>query len=199
MAFQFKIQLNRISKPPVTRELVVNDNISFHKFHEIIQIAMGWAECHLYMCSPKGYGSFPKFEENTPDAGIDFAPISYLKLGYDGTFDSGKVKLKDYFEIVKDQITYIYDFGDDWKHTITLIKITDLNVDKPFLTKGKGKCPPEDCGGIWGYERLLKAINDPKDPEHRDFRNWLGMKKGCLLYTSPSPRDRTRSRMPSSA
>ena len=24
-------------------------------------------------------------------------------------------------------------------------------------------------------------------------------KKGCLLYTSPSPRDRTRSRMPSSA
>ena len=132
MAFQFKIQLNRISKPPVTRELVVNDNISFHKFHEIIQIAMGWAECHLYMFSPKGYGSFPKFEENTPDAGIDFAPISYLKLGYDGTFDSGKVKLKDYFEIVKDQITYIYDFGDDWKHTITLIKITDLNVDKPF-------------------------------------------------------------------
>ena len=27
----------------------------------------------------------------------------------------------------------------------------------------------------------------------------VDMQKGCLLYTSPSPRDRTRSRMPSSA
>ena len=28
---------------------------------------------------------------------------------------------------------------------------------------------------------------------------WQWVSKACLLYTSPSPRDRTRSRMPSSA
>jgi len=139
---------------------------------------MGWEDYHHYIFSPKGYGSYPNFQENTPDAGIEFAPISYLKLGYDGTFDSRKAKLTHYFEMTQDKITYIYDLGDNWKHTITLIQITDLTVDKPFVTKGKGKCPPEDCGGVWGYERMLEAINNPKDPEHRDMRYWLGMEKG---------------------
>ena len=79
---------------------------------------------------------------------------------------------------VKDRITYIYDFGDDWKHSITLIKITPLKVDGPFVTSGKGKCPPEDCGGIWGYEGLIDTVNDPKNPEYEDMREWLGMDDG---------------------
>ena len=31
------------------------------------------------------------------------------------------------------------------------------------------------------------------------LRNMLGLRDICLLYTSPSPRDRQKSRMPSSA
>ncbi|MBK7635105.1 MAG: plasmid pRiA4b ORF-3 family protein [Saprospiraceae bacterium] len=178
MAFQFKIQLTGVKKPPVTREVVVNDNITFHKFHEIIQICMGWENYHLYQFSPSGYGSYPCFELKTPDSDTEFSPISNLKKGYELTYDSSKAKLSDYFMEVKDRITYIYDFGDDWKHSITLIKITPLKVDGPFVTSGKGKCPPEDCGGIWGYEGLIDTVNDPKNPEYEDMREWLGMDDG---------------------
>jgi hypothetical protein len=39
---------------------------------------------------------------------------------------------------------------------------------------GGRACPPEDCGGLPGYEQLLEAILDPFHPEHREMRDWLG-------------------------
>ena len=41
----------------------------------------------------------------------------------------------------------------------------------------------------------LKRFTEVQDPVWKEkYQHYL-----CLLYTSPSPRDRTRSRMPSSA
>ena len=49
----------------------------------------------------------------------------------------------------------------------------------------------------------LKLAIQPADKEHRfghgKAEGLAGLAQSCLLYTSPSPRDRTRSRMPSSA
>ena len=178
MAYQFKIQLKGVKKPPVYRVVVVNDDITFHQFHEIIQISMGWLNYHLYQFSPTGYGSYPNIQMDTPEGNLEFAPVSTLKNGHRHMFDSFKVKLTDYFQAEQDKITYIYDFGDDWTHSITLMNITPLKVDRPYVTKGKGKCPPEDCGGIFGYEYMLEVLTNPKDPEYKELLPWLGMEKG---------------------
>ena len=70
--------------------------------------------------------------------------------------------------------TYIYDFGDDWIHIITLEKIdkTDPST-KPKLIDGKGACPPEDCGGPWGYENLKLVLEDKNHEDYQDIKEWL--------------------------
>ena len=70
MAYQFKIQLKGVKKPPVYRVVVVNDDITFHQFHEIIQIRMGWLNSHLYQFSPTGYGSYPNIQMDTPEGNL---------------------------------------------------------------------------------------------------------------------------------
>ena len=178
MAFQFKIQLAGMTDPKIWREFVVNENITFHDFHYIIQICMGWENYHMYQFSPTGYGSYPCMELKTSDSDAEFSPISNLKKGYELTYDSSKAKLSDYFSAKGQKITYIYDFGDDWKHVISLKKIWPDATDHPMVVAGGGKCPPEDCGGVWGYENLIKTVSDPKDPEYEDMREWLGMEEG---------------------
>ena len=73
-------------------------------------------------------------------------------------------------------MVYEYDFGDSWHHKIVLEKILphDPNISLPRCTAGKRACPPEDCGGVWGYESFLEAIGDPKHPEHEEMLDWVG-------------------------
>jgi hypothetical protein len=175
MSFQFHIQLSGLKNPKVWREFLVNETMTFHKFHYVIQACMGWDNCHLYQFSPKGYNSLPSFELKTSNSDVEFSPISYLKKGYELTYDSSKVKLSDYFNTKSQKITYTYDFGDNWKHLITLKKIWPGPIDPPMLIAGEGKCPPEDCGGVWGYEALIEILNDPKHPEYEEMREWLAM------------------------
>jgi len=64
--------------------------------------------------------------------------------------DAETFTLSEVFYKEKQTYTYIYDFGDDWEHKITLEKFLDESIDTPALIKGQGACPPEDCGGAWG-------------------------------------------------
>lgn len=165
MHFQFKIQLTGITKPPVWRRVSVPASLTFTAFHEVIQTAMGWHNYHLFMFSPGGFGSSPCItllhEDNEPD-----------------DLDSGAVILSAVFSQEGQRFVYTYDFGDDWTHSILLEKITDNASDKPILLTGKGACPPEDCGGPWGYESLKQVLANPKDPEHKEMKEWLGMSRG---------------------
>jgi len=70
---------------------------------------------------------------------------------------------------------YEYDFGDGWSHKITLEKILPFEVSSGLVKciAGKRACPPEDCGGIWGYASLLEAVDDPNHPEHEEMVEWL--------------------------
>ena len=72
---------------------------------------------------------------------------------------------------------YTYDFGDEWTHSITLEKITGNDAMIADCIGGKGKCPPEDCGGHFGYMDLKEILNNPENPESKDMREWLGMSK----------------------
>lgn len=76
----------------------------------------------------------------------------------------------------KTKFTYIYDFGDDWRHEVLIEKTLPPGggVRYPVCLKGENACPPEDCGGIWGYDDVLQAIQNPDDKEYDEIREWLG-------------------------
>lgn len=71
-------------------------------------------------------------------------------------------------------MVYEYDFGDGWEHDLVLEGIDSMQHGGkyPIVLKGKGACPPEDVGGIYGYYDFLEAIKDPKHPEHKDYVEW---------------------------
>jgi hypothetical protein len=161
--FQFKIQIQHLQNPPVWRRVLVPSDITFDDLHEIIQIVFGWENCHLYQFSEKGYASYPLYKPDDCDG--------------DTVKDSTETIISEVFVTPKQTFTYIYDFGDDWKHHIVLEKITDTENTIPLCLAGEGACPPEDCGGIPGYYNLLEILSDPKNPQHKEMKSWLGLGK----------------------
>jgi len=166
MAYLFKIQIRGIT-PPVWRRLLVPENFTFSRLHNIIQVAFDWDDEHPYEFSPSGWGS-------SPSIGSQFEKY----FGDGAEKDSEKVKLSSIFKKEKQTFTYIYDFGDEWVHEILLEQITDEKIGKAFCTDGDGASPPEDCGGALDYLHFLKIIRNPKHPQHKDMMEWVGLKKG---------------------
>lgn len=164
MLFTFRIQIANINNPPVWRKLVVPDNFSFDRFHRAIQYAFGWDGYHLYQFSEKGYDSDWFIGEPSPNDDIEVK-------------DSGKIKLSQVFQEKGQKFIYLYDFGDDWKHSLTLEAITDGKAKFADCIGGKGKCPPEDCGGPWAYEDLKVILADPQHKEHNSMKGWLEMEE----------------------
>lgn len=85
-------------------------------------------------------------------------------------------KIANWFSMENRAANYIYDFGDGWEHRIELEKILprDENIEYPICIAGKRACPPEDCGGIWGYKEFLEAIRDPEHENHEELLEWVG-------------------------
>ena len=83
--------------------------------------------------------------------------------------------ISEYFSLEHTKATYVYDFGDNWEHTVTLEKIVPRKKGRqyPVCLKGKRACPPEDCGGVWGYKDLLEIISDPDHEEYDEMMEWL--------------------------
>ncbi|SDZ30376.1 pRiA4b ORF-3-like protein [Amycolatopsis xylanica] len=159
--YQVKVQLLGVSKPPVWRRLRLSADIRLDRLHDVVQAAMGWDDSHLHVFSDgeREYG-FPDPE-----------------LGH---FDERNVRLSQVISDVGEHLEYTYDFGDDWEHRITLEKVlpASLSSTRAFCTGGKGACPPEDCGGDWGYARLKATLADPEAEEHADLLEWLGLTSG---------------------
>src|SRR5690606_8563113 len=152
------------------RTLLVPRHINMRQFHFVIQAALGWTNSHLFEFRPeKLRASLSVGIENDYD-------YVYVK-----TTEAYTVQLMETFlvERVGKPFWYEYDFGDSWLHRITFLKTTQKDIDLytglPLCVKATAKCPPEDCGGIWGYEDFLEAIKDKKHPEHREYKVWIGM------------------------
>ncbi|MEZ4968874.1 MAG: plasmid pRiA4b ORF-3 family protein [Flavobacteriaceae bacterium] len=180
MAFTFKIKLEGSTKPPIWRSLKMDGAHTFLDLHLAIQGVFNWENTHLFQFSPTGWGSTPRLSENFKDDDWDHeVPFSKPNTWPFGErYDAAAIKLEDFFHTPKQKMVYIYDFGDDWKHSVTLTEITAEKLLAPQCLGGKGKAPVDDCGGIWGYYEMVEAINDPKHREHKDFCVWLGLKKG---------------------
>jgi len=160
--YQIKITLRR-SKPPIWRRVLVASDTTLSDLHRIIQNAMGWYNAHLHMFEIHGR------QYSAPNP---FYPGMAADLG---TENADRVKLYQIVTQEGQKFTYEYDFGDSWEHIILIEKILppDAKRKLPVCVKGKRACPPEDVGGVWGYELFLEAINDPEHPEHKDYAEWV--------------------------
>ncbi len=156
--YQLKITLKH-SRPPIWRRVLVKGDTTLDKLHWIIQIAMGWMNSHLhqFIADGKTYG------EPHEDFGFE-------------VIDERSVRLNQVVKGVKSRFVYEYDFGDGWEHDILVEKMTapEPNQRYPICIKGKRSCPPEDVGGVWGYENFLEAIENNDHPEHEEYVEWIG-------------------------
>jgi hypothetical protein len=168
MTFQFKIQIEDITKPPVWRKVLVPETFTFHKFHQVIQAAFGWKDSHRYQFSEKESDADEIIGIPTEDDDDWEAPV----------VDSRDKKLKDVFVKEGKRYIYIYDLSDDWVHKIILEKIVNENKRKAACIDGKGACPPESCGGVWGYEDIKETfVRNPGSKKADDFRSWLELEE----------------------
>lgn len=159
---QLKICLEN-AKPLVWRRILIESSKAFSNLHDAIQQSFDWGDYHLheFIVAEAKIGPLPKEPEdpeNTPD------------------FDSRKTVLSRFLDKEGKTILYVYDFGDDWMHKIKVEKILPKEKGKkyPLCIGGAMNCPPEDCGGVWGYEDFKKAISDKKHPEHKEMLDWVG-------------------------
>jgi hypothetical protein len=159
--YQLKITLRDI-RPPIWRRFHVPSDMKLGKLHHVIQIVMGWTDSHMHQfkMGETYYGTtYPDDSDGMPE-----------------TRDENKAKISDLVSKPKAKFVYEYDFGDSWEHEVVLEKILPPEPDTryPKCLEGKYACPPEDCGGVWGYANLLEVIQDEGHPEHEEMLEWLG-------------------------
>jgi hypothetical protein len=132
------------------------------ELHEVLQAVVGWENCHLHAF---GVGA-RRFGPSNP----------YDALDDDLWKDERAVRLDSLLKRSGSKLRYVYDMGDNWEHTVVLEKVLPLERGRkyPVCLEGELACPPEDCGGIWGYEKLKALLKNPgrKDPD--DLREWMG-------------------------
>jgi hypothetical protein len=164
--FQIKVTLKGI-RPPVWRRIQIRADSTFWDLHVAIQDVMGWLDYHLHVfrVRPKRT-SRQEIEIGIPD------PDGFFETQ---TLPGWEIPLLKVFRHEGVVISYEYDFGDGWEHTVLLEKslAPEEGVTYPRCLAGKRACPPEDCGGSWGYENLLRILADPSDPEHEEMREWV--------------------------
>ena len=158
--YELKITL-RGSNPAIWRRVQVPGSIQLNRLHDVFQIVMGWTDSHLhqFIDAPIVY-SVP--------SGDDYSRVERL--------DERRFCLADILRQENTAFIYEYDFGDGWVHEVVVEKIRSADPKKKYAVclVGENACPPEDCGGIWGYYELLKAVKNPKHKEHRQMLDWLG-------------------------
>jgi hypothetical protein len=156
--YQLKVGL-RGAKPPIWRRLLVSADVSLADLHDIVQVAFGWHDSHMHVFETP-YGDFGRADR---------------ELGHRA---EAPVTLEQVAPRAKDKVRYTYDFGDDWEHEILVEKVLDRDPTAsalPLCTGGRRAAPPDDCGGIWGYAELVEILADPRNPDHEERLEWLGL------------------------
>jgi hypothetical protein len=156
--YQIKVTLLR-TDPPVWRRLLVPAQATLAHLHDVLQATMGWENDHLHEFSV----GKTRFGAHDP-------------MGAREENDECTVPLSSVLVRVGSKAIYTYDFGDEWEHGIVLEKRlpVDPNLTYPLCTAGERACPPEDCGGIYGYYDLVEAIGDPDHDRHEEMLDWIG-------------------------
>jgi hypothetical protein len=165
MTYQFNIQIKGTREPLVWRQLRVPGFITLDIFHRVIQEAFGWYDEHLYQFSKKGLEDMLAYK----------VPDEYDGTNGDIVKDSREMRVCDVFTQTGQTMTYLYDFGDSWHHLVKLENVSGDVLSRAECIGGAGKCPPEDCGGVHGYQELLAILADEEHPEYEGIKEWLGL------------------------
>ena len=155
--YQIKITLDDI-EPAIWRRVQVASNIKLSDLHDIIQVVMGWEDDHLH------------------EFVIDKQRYGVPERGFADDLKNERNTVLEKVVKPRGKLSYEYDFGDGWLHTLKIEKILTAEKDQryPVCLAGERACPPEDCGGPYGYANLLEAISDPEHEEHEDLLDWIG-------------------------
>lgn len=157
--YQLSIKLLEI-EPPIWRRFVVPGTVTLAKLHSILQKVMGWENYHIYLfeAGPQQYGEgvseWSEFDQRVVNA--------------------KRVMLQDIAVSKGTRFIYTYDMGDGWEHELQVEEIHEGPPELVRCLEGERSCPPEDCGGPYGYQKLLEIIFNPKHPEYQEQRDWLG-------------------------
>jgi hypothetical protein len=160
--YQIKIALLG-TRPPIWRRLLVPAGMTLEQLHDVLQMAMGWEDCHMhdFRIGKKQFGK-PELDDSL--------------MGMPATVDESTVRVFNVLGKVGAKAVYTYDFGDGWEHSVAVEKVLapDPGFAYPVCTGGKLNGPPEDCGGVAGYYNLLEAIRNPDHEEHEEMQEWVG-------------------------
>lgn len=156
--YQLHVTLAR-TDPPVWRRLQVAAETTLTRLHHILQIVMGWGDDHEHGFIIDGTEYGPRTRATGP-----------IVIGERG------LQLKYEVRTAPAQFTYLYDFGDSWRHTIDVEHISRPARGKryPLCLAGERACPPEDVGGTPGFADFLRIMGDPGHPRHRELLAWAG-------------------------
>ena len=153
--YQLRIELEDAHRP-IWREVIVPSDLSLDVLHEVIQCAMGWDDAHMHEFTFKGTRYSSAF------MGDDFADAEAEEA----------VGLDELLKRARQKLIYRYDFGDGWRHSVTLKKTLPWDDAEIFVcTDGEGACPLEDCGGVFGHERICCYLENPAAP-HDGFMDY---------------------------
>jgi hypothetical protein len=160
--YQIKVTLLD-TDPPIWRRLLVPADLTLEQLHYILQLAMGWKDCHMHEFRI-GHQRF-----GAPD------PMEKA-FGGSRTASERNARLSNVLGRAGIKAVYTYDFGDSWDHRIVVEKRLAPEPGRayPACLAGQRHAPPEDCGGIPGFYNLLEAIRDPEHEEHEELLDWVG-------------------------
>ena len=159
--YRLKVTLHG-SIPPIWRRIEVPSQMTLPQLHRTLQLVMGWENYHLHEFTIAGRA----YAEPNPED-HDF--------GRD-VLDERRARVGKLLATVESSFQYIYDFGDNWRHDILLESILPRTPRKryPVCVAGARSAPPEDVGGIGGYQRYLEALFDLRHKDHRAMLAWRG-------------------------
>jgi hypothetical protein len=143
--FRVRLDLHG-AKPPVWRRLVVPGDLTLPRLHDVIQASMGWYNSHLH-----------RFRAGVDRNSPYFVTHFDVEEGEDGTLEDD-VRLDQLVAQKGDELWYEYDFGDGWDHKLLVEEVLEAPPSTAHCTGGRMACPPEDCGGIGGYEELADWV-----------------------------------------
>jgi hypothetical protein len=153
--YRIKVTLLGI-EPPIWRTLETPD-CNLYVLHRLIQEAMGWEDDHLW-----GFETV-------------LGRFGPQRDAFTKTEPADRVTLAQLVEAGQKGFDYLYDFGDNWDHEIEIETVSDAAaIPGPRCLAGARACPPEDCGGVWGYQNLLEILADAQHPERAERLDWLG-------------------------
>jgi hypothetical protein len=169
-------------KPPIWRRVLVSNQLTLKRLHDCLQAVADWQDIHLheFVIADRRYGE-PAPREVVPVQNEALFRLHSLPLAEGTSF------------------SYVYDFGDHWEVEVKLERVLPPDPGVPFavVIDGVRAFPPEDSGGVGGYEELLQALSDPSKPEHEEYREWVGEDFDPERFDRDATNERLRLLMPS--